>query len=205
MSKTHQSIFDKLTDSSLYTGAHKHRFDGNGNGRGLAGRDRIAKGHGLIAGAPGSNVNDLSQITRSNLNTSGAGYAYGSSGSPLLYSRTSGDGSRGYTPLSPNTPARPASVGRNTLRTSYSGMPTTPTYGVANSGSTFRTSDAGAGMATGTARRSGGGSIFDKLTDPTQYTGAHKHRFDATGQGRGATGRTMANSYVSASANVMRR
>lgn len=33
----------QLTDSSLYTGAHKHRFDANGNGRGLSGRDRVGK------------------------------------------------------------------------------------------------------------------------------------------------------------------
>jgi len=33
-------------------------------------------------------------------------------------------------------------------------------------------------------------SIFDKLTDPKQYTGAHKQRFDADGKGRGIAGRT---------------
>eukprot|EP00164_Ancoracysta_twista_P000998 GFYU01001303.1.p1 GENE.GFYU01001303.1~~GFYU01001303.1.p1 ORF type:complete len:374 (-),score=111.14 GFYU01001303.1:85-1158(-) len=34
-----------------------------------------------------------------------------------------------------------------------------------------------------------GGGIYDKLTDSSQYTGAHKERFDAEGQGRGAAGR----------------
>jgi hypothetical protein len=33
-----QSIFDKLTDTSLYTGAHKARFNADGKGKGLAGR-----------------------------------------------------------------------------------------------------------------------------------------------------------------------
>jgi hypothetical protein len=34
------------------------------------------------------------------------------------------------------------------------------------------------------------GSIFEKLTDPKEYTGHHKHRFDAeTGQGLGLDGR----------------
>ena len=37
-------IFDRLTDSSQYTGTHKHRFDASGRGRGLDGRDRISKG-----------------------------------------------------------------------------------------------------------------------------------------------------------------
>ena len=42
------NIFDRLTDSSQYTGAHRHRFDAHGRGKGLAGRDRIAKGHGTV-------------------------------------------------------------------------------------------------------------------------------------------------------------
>lgn len=42
----HRSIFDKLTDPSLYTGSHKHRFDEDGRGRGLEGRDSVAKGLG---------------------------------------------------------------------------------------------------------------------------------------------------------------
>lgn len=40
------SIFDKLTDSSQYTGAHKHRFGADGGGLGLAGRDSVSKGYG---------------------------------------------------------------------------------------------------------------------------------------------------------------
>lgn len=38
-----------------------------------AGRDRVTKGAGFIAGAPGGAVADLSQITRTNLQISGAG------------------------------------------------------------------------------------------------------------------------------------
>lgn len=41
-------IVGKMTDSSQYTGAHKHRFDADGHGKGLAGRDTIAKGHGNL-------------------------------------------------------------------------------------------------------------------------------------------------------------
>ena len=32
------SVLARLTDTKRYTGAHKHRFDENGRGRGLAGR-----------------------------------------------------------------------------------------------------------------------------------------------------------------------
>jgi hypothetical protein len=34
----------KQTDPALYTGAHKERFDADGHGRGLAGRDRPVTG-----------------------------------------------------------------------------------------------------------------------------------------------------------------
>jgi hypothetical protein len=36
----------RLTDPALYTGAHKHRFDADGRGRGLEGRDSMPKGAG---------------------------------------------------------------------------------------------------------------------------------------------------------------
>eukprot|EP00949_MAST-11_sp_MAST-11-sp1_P000388 g388.t1 len=48
------NIFDRLTDSSQYTGTHKHRFDSSGRGRGMDGRDRIMKGTGHM-GAPRTN------------------------------------------------------------------------------------------------------------------------------------------------------
>ena len=39
-------IFDRLTDTSAYTGAHKYRFNSEGRGLGLAGRDSCPKGRG---------------------------------------------------------------------------------------------------------------------------------------------------------------
>lgn len=44
-------IFSRLTDSSKYTGAHRERFDGEGHGRGLEGRDRILKASGHMPNA----------------------------------------------------------------------------------------------------------------------------------------------------------
>lgn len=44
-----RTIFDKLTDPSLYTGSHKHRFDREGRGRGLEGRESVSKGLGTGA------------------------------------------------------------------------------------------------------------------------------------------------------------
>eukprot|EP01060_Flectonema_neradi_P023327 TRINITY_DN31566_c0_g1_i1.p1 TRINITY_DN31566_c0_g1~~TRINITY_DN31566_c0_g1_i1.p1 ORF type:complete len:324 (+),score=61.06 TRINITY_DN31566_c0_g1_i1:41-973(+) len=43
-------IVDKLTDSSLYTGTHKYRFDEHGNGVGKEGRDAARKGVGHSIG-----------------------------------------------------------------------------------------------------------------------------------------------------------
>jgi hypothetical protein len=43
--------------------------------------------------------------------------------------------------------------------------------------------------ATPPAPSTGGPDIFDRLTDPRSYTGAHKHRFDESGHGRGIEGR----------------
>ena len=38
-------------------------------------------------------------------------------------------------------------------------------------------------------KKKDGPSIFDKLTDPKQYTGSHKERFDDDGKGKGKAGR----------------
>jgi hypothetical protein len=48
------SVYDRLTDSKQYTGTHKHRFDADGKGRGVAGRDN----------ASNNNVTSISQILR---------------------------------------------------------------------------------------------------------------------------------------------
>ena len=44
----------RMTDTSKYTGTHKLRFDEEGKGRGLAGRDSVAKGHGMSPGSVSS-------------------------------------------------------------------------------------------------------------------------------------------------------
>ena len=61
-----EAVYARLTDPQKFTGAHKHRFDSTGLGRGLDGRDSIIKGGGNVVGAyMGGSVHDLSQITRS--------------------------------------------------------------------------------------------------------------------------------------------
>ena len=118
------SIFDKLTDPSLYTGAHKLRFDKDGKGLGKEGRDTLG-------------FNEVDVLGRSK---------------PGLVPTRTFDGKT------------------SDAKQSLTQKP--------NSG--------------GSTRKSGGPSIFDKLTDASLYTGAHKQRFDSTGRGRGLAGRDAA-------------
>jgi hypothetical protein len=75
---TEGTIFARLTDSRLYTGHHKHRFDpSTGEGRGLSGRDSLSKGSGSTVPRPGDNgrVADISQLMRTNLHPRRLGMA----------------------------------------------------------------------------------------------------------------------------------
>ena len=47
-------VLERMTDTSKYTGSHKLRFDESGKGRGLEGRDSVAKGKGMTAGSVAS-------------------------------------------------------------------------------------------------------------------------------------------------------
>ena len=125
------SIFDKLTDTSLYTGTHQHRFDASGQGRGLDGRESVAKG---VGGVPLKRAIDGAQVDLSTI-------------------------------LRPD-----------------------PYYSPATSDSAIAAKVAPKPKST-TASPKKGPSIFDKLTDSSQYTGAHKSRFDMNGNGRGMAGR----------------
>lgn len=49
-----------MTDTAKYTGAHKHRFNEEGKGRGLEGRDSPAKGRGM---APGSVASQTAYVS----------------------------------------------------------------------------------------------------------------------------------------------
>ena len=66
------TIFERLTDSKLYTGHHKHRFDPEtGEGLGLDGRESLSKGTGSIlhvAVRPdGDKVTNIAQLFRPHL------------------------------------------------------------------------------------------------------------------------------------------
>lgn len=51
MSNNDATVFNRLTDTSKYTGSHKERFDANGQGKGKAGREELVKNTGSTSSA----------------------------------------------------------------------------------------------------------------------------------------------------------
>ncbi len=236
------SIFDRLTDSSTYHGTHKHRFDGDGHGKGLAGRDSVSKGgSGTSAVYHGGDVNDLSQITRTGLRE----------GAPTKSPR----GSKTKPASTNTTEAKPAAkkpaakggifdrltdpsnyhgthkhrfdgdghgkglAGRDSIAKGGSGssaayhggdvkdLSQITRTGLRDGGQTSpRTKPSprgGNGPEKAPAKKPAAGSkggIFDRLTDPSNYHGTHKHRFDGDGHGRGMSGRDSVSKGAGSSA-----
>ncbi|KAK2952003.1 hypothetical protein BLNAU_13103 [Blattamonas nauphoetae] len=165
-----QSIFDKLTDTSQYTGAHKQRFNEDGTGRGKAGRD------------PGvdSQTGDLSQMTRDNLNV-------GPTASTKPKTKTATKTTPKKAPVSPKKEEAPAPADQpppaEHEETGEAGE-APPAAKPAE-----KPAEAAPKPKAKTKAKAKKTSIFDKLTDSSQYTGAHKQRFNADGTGRGKAGR----------------
>ena len=49
---------DRLTDTSKYTGAHRERFDSEGKGKGVAGREDLAANTGYVGNYKGAGTYD---------------------------------------------------------------------------------------------------------------------------------------------------
>jgi hypothetical protein len=59
------AIYQKLTSPLLYTGSHVHRFEADGRGRGLAGRDTVVRGGGTVGiYREGQPVRELADMLR---------------------------------------------------------------------------------------------------------------------------------------------
>ncbi|RZC39396.1 p25-alpha domain containing protein [Asbolus verrucosus] len=60
--KTTQAVnvggVDRLTNTSQYTGTHKERFDKEGKGRGIAGRENVTDNAGYVGGYKGKDTYD---------------------------------------------------------------------------------------------------------------------------------------------------
>ena len=133
------AIFDRLTDTAKFTGAHKERFDKCGRGKGKAGRTQ-----------EGETIGDISQIVGAD---------------------------RGA----------PKSPGRGHM-----------------SGASVPKSPRGAASSPGKGKKKvGDGAIFDRLTDTSKFTGAHKERFDKSGRGKGKAGQTHEGDTVSDISDIL--
>lgn len=119
-------IFDRLTDSSKYTGAHKERFNQDGTGKGIVGR------------VDGGGPKDLSSMVNSK-----------------------------------------ATVTTTTKTT----ITKKPIYDTEEITETVKK------VTETTKPKAKQPGIFDRLTDSSKYTGAHKERFNQDGTGKGISGR----------------
>jgi hypothetical protein len=160
-------IYSKLTDTSLYTGTHKERFDESGKGKGLAGRDPVIK------------TSDLSQIV---------GRSSGTAPQTQSQKRTvtvSMEQLSNQGPAKPNS-QRPA-VFKPTSHKSNQNLAAKPNSQKSNQ-NLSATSKSNLSSSKSSLNKSNG-SVYDRLTNTSQYTGTHKHRFDDSGKGRGLAGR----------------
>lgn len=209
------SIYDRLTDTSTYTGAHKYKFDENGRGLGKAGRDTGIDG-----------ISDLSQITRPEMRVGQTGLdsyqkslqsinpdvrpkepvqnpkvkkASGSSIYDRLCDSSKYTGQ--YKHMFDENGQGRGKAGRDTKVDGISDLSqiTRPEMHVGPTGldsyqrsqEDYRKPVVGTQPAKSSPRKaaSKGPSIYDRLTDTSSYTGAHKYKFDADGHGLGRAGR----------------
>jgi len=188
-------VYDKLTNTALYTGSHKQRFDESGVGKGAAGRQPIDSG-----------TNELSKITNRTTNHTVAHNTYSGSSTNISNSASGGLAKkRGQTAVvtasvetldvkaqkpkrvdahasnrSLNQSSKDVSMSSGSLsggsKTNLSKSNTKSTSSINKPTSGYSTKQAGA-------------SVFDRLTNVSGYTGSHKERFNADGSGKGISGR----------------
>jgi len=179
-------IFDKLTNTQLYTGTHKERFDANGIGRGGDGRQVID-----------SRTHDLSQLVNRKTNSAVPNNTY--SGANVSNSASGGAAKkRGQasvvTASSEGLDVKSQAVKRNDVRSSNSKLSGVPANVARSSGSLAAAKsnssvNKSSGSINAKPKAQGNSSVFDRLTNVNSYTGSHKERFNSDGTGRGIAGR----------------
>jgi hypothetical protein len=209
------NIFDKLTDPKQYTGAHKERFDKDGKGKGIAGRvddngpkdlknmvDSKSKPVGNSKSVKTvSKVEKVEEFTKKleNLDVKDDEHVehkeetdkpkktniFDKLTDPKQYTgahkeRFDKDGK------GKGLAGRVDEVAPKDLKTMVDSKSTK----TGPSTTTTTTDKSKSTKVAAKVEKKDGPSIFDKLTDPKQYTGAHKERFDKDGKGKGIGGRT---------------
>jgi len=169
-------VYDKLTNTSMYTGSHKERFDANGIGKGSAGRDMVTQ------------TDSLHKIVNRSTN----------SAIPVNTVNSRGVHSGSATITAPAKKRDQASI--ITLSSEQLDVKSSAPKKVDlhKSAGTLAQSTGSINKSTGsinknTTTKASSGNVFDRLTNVSGYTGAHKERFNADGTGRGLQGRVVAN------------
>jgi hypothetical protein len=179
---------NRLTDTSQYTGSHKHRFDDNGNGRGIAGRDQP------------SLTKDLSQITNreatttiTGVNASAAIRADLNSAAYSLATLKKSDSNKNVSNLSkPALNGSSSNLNKPSLTSSVNKSSSNLVKSSLNGSTSSLQQKSNYSFSSSNAASKPKSDIFSRLTDSSQYTGTHKHRFDDNGNGRGLAGRDQA-------------
>eukprot|EP01113_Clastostelium_recurvatum_P032364 TRINITY_DN4150_c0_g1_i1.p1 TRINITY_DN4150_c0_g1~~TRINITY_DN4150_c0_g1_i1.p1 ORF type:complete len:231 (-),score=71.51 TRINITY_DN4150_c0_g1_i1:50-682(-) len=186
--KKTSGVLDRLTDTSKYTGSHKERFDAEGKGKGKSGRMDLVPDDGYVASfrekkdtpaAAGEKKEKkeksdiLSRLTDPKLYTGAHKSRFDADGKGLGVNQT----------IDKDVPRDLSDMTRPALhaapRAKASPSSSSPSSAGASSSSPAK-------PKTTKAAKS---EILDRLTDPKLYTGAHKHRFDDDGKGKGKDGR----------------
>jgi len=172
MASKPDDVLSRLTDPSKYTGSHKNRFDPvSGKGKGIDGRTDRVSGDGYVVGykaskATGTTVPEksdvLDRLTDPSKYTGAHKARFDSDGKGLGVNQT----------VDKDVPRDLSDMTRPELR----GAKPKPSLSPSPSGS---------GIKKSPSKKPEGDSIFDRLSNPASYTGAHKHRFDASGKGKG--------------------
>jgi len=191
-------VYDKLTNSQLYTGTHKNRFDENGVGKGATGRQVID-----------SNTHDLNQLVNRDTNSAIPNNTY--SGSTTGVGAPKKRGTNAVVTASsesleiksqPSSKKQDNRLSNTSLAQRQQGA-TRSNQGSLNNLNKATTTKSNSSInklgsnstlnkpstANYSATKSGGASVFDRLTNVNGYTGTHKERFNADGTGRGLGGR----------------
>ncbi|KAI9351240.1 p25-alpha-domain-containing protein [Obelidium mucronatum] len=174
------AVLDRLTDVNGYTGSHKNRFDSAGRGLGLQGRDTISRTDTLgkivsrdIAVQRPSVPQNSRPITTTEKNRTST-VASGKRQSVLTQSEERLENIT-------NAPKKTPVAGRRATQQSAN---YTTSSSLASSQQSLATKNSSVSSSKA--------SVFDRLTNTKDYTGAHKHRFNADGTGRGLAGRDSA-------------
>jgi len=195
LSGKESSVVSRLTDPKKYTGSHKNRFDEDGKGKGIDGRSDRVEADGYVDGFKKANKTKDSSSKEDKQPA-----IFDRLTNPKLYtgshkSRFDEDGKgKGINQIKDRQQITGLQdITRPNLQTS---KPATKSTGKAPGSKSTTPREAPSGS---TSARSEGGSIFDRLNNPKNFTGTHKNRFDEDGKGRGKEGRSDAvdpNGYV---------